>query len=39
MMQTLISRAMVANACGVISAAESVDMPTCSAAACATCVS
>ena len=39
MMQKLISRAIVVKACGVISAADSACIPTCSAAACATCVS
>ena len=39
MMHTLISSAIVAKPEGVISAAEREDMPTCSAAACATCVS
>ena len=38
-MQMLMSRAIVENACGVISAADNVLIPTCSAAACATWVS
>ena len=38
-MQMLISSAIVENACGVISAADKVLIPTCSAAACATWVS
>ena len=37
MMQTLIKSAIVAKPEGVISAAERADMPTCSAAAWATC--
>ena len=39
MMQMLMSRAMVAKLPGVISAADSLAMPTCSAAAWATWVS
>ena len=37
--QILINRAIVENDVAVISDAESVVIPTCSAAACATCVS
>ena len=39
MMHRLMSSAMVAKPAGVISAADRLFMPTCSAAACATCVS
>lgn len=39
MIQILISKAIVVNADGVISDADNVDIPACSAAACAICVS